>query len=64
MVAGPSDFGLAARSMPPMTTLEYDVESQGREAACMLIRLIRGQPVDEPRRIVDFSIDERESTRR
>ncbi|HTX67537.1 MAG TPA: LacI family DNA-binding transcriptional regulator [Thermoleophilia bacterium] len=64
MVAGPSDFGLATRSMPPMTTLQYDVESQGREAACMLIRLIRGQPVDEPRRIVDFSIDERESTRR
>ena len=47
-----------------MTTLEYDVERQGREAACMLIRLIRGQPIDEPRKIVPFSIAERESTRR
>jgi DNA-binding LacI/PurR family transcriptional regulator len=64
MVAGPSDFGLAARSVPPMTTLEYDVERQGREAASMLIRLIRGEPVDEPRKIIPFSIAERDSTRR
>ena len=64
MVAGPSDFGLAVRSMPPMTTLDYDVESQGRLAARMLIRLVRGEPVDEPHRIVDFSIAERASTRR
>jgi DNA-binding LacI/PurR family transcriptional regulator len=64
MVAGPGDFGLAGRSMPPMTTLEYDVERQGREAACMLIRLVRGQTVDEPRRTIPFSISERVSTRR
>jgi DNA-binding LacI/PurR family transcriptional regulator len=64
LVAGPGDFGLAVKTTPTMTTLEYDVERQGREAACMLIRLIRGQSVDEPRKIVPFSIAERESTRR
>ncbi len=64
MVAGPSDFGLATRSLPPMTTLEYDVEVQGREAAGMLIRLVRGAPIEQPRKIVPFSITERESTRR
>jgi len=64
LVAGPGDFGLAVACTPTMTTLEYDVERQGREAACMLIRLVRGEPVDEPRKIVPFSISERESTRR
>jgi DNA-binding LacI/PurR family transcriptional regulator len=64
MVAGPGDFGIAEKTSPQMTTLEYDVEGQGREAACMLIRLIRGTPVDEPHRIVPFSIAERDSTRR
>jgi DNA-binding LacI/PurR family transcriptional regulator len=64
MVAGPADFGLAVKTTPQMTTLEYDVETQGRAAACMLIRLIRGAPVDEPQQIVDFSVVERDSTRR
>jgi LacI family transcriptional regulator len=64
LVAGPGDFGLAVKSTPTMTTLEYDVERQGREATHMLIRLVRGEPVDEPRKIVPFSIAERESTRR
>jgi hypothetical protein len=30
----------------------------------MLIHLIHGAPVDEPQQIVDFSIAERDSTRR
>jgi DNA-binding LacI/PurR family transcriptional regulator len=64
MVAGPGDFGIAVRNTPQMTTLEYDVESQGRAAASMLIRLIRGEPVDAPHQIVEFSIAERDSTRR
>ena len=64
MVAGPGNFGIAAKNTPQMTTLEYDVETQGREAACMLIRLIRGAPVEEPHKIVPFSIAERDSTRR
>jgi DNA-binding LacI/PurR family transcriptional regulator len=64
LVAGPSDFGGAVTCSPAMTTLDYDVERQGREAAAMLIRLVRGEPVDEPRKIVPFSIAERESTRR
>ena len=64
MVAGPGDFGVAVKTTPQMTTLEYDVEGQGRAAACMLIRLIRGAPVEEPQQIVDFSIVERDSTRR
>jgi DNA-binding LacI/PurR family transcriptional regulator len=64
MVAGPGDFGIALKTTPQMTTLEYDVESQGRVAARMLIRLIRGAPVDDPHQIIDFSIAERDSTRR
>jgi DNA-binding LacI/PurR family transcriptional regulator len=64
LVAGPGDFGLAVKSTPSMTTLEYDVERQGREATGMLIKLVRGEPVDEPRKIIPFSIAERESTRR
>jgi DNA-binding LacI/PurR family transcriptional regulator len=64
MVAGPGDFGVAVKTTPQMTTLEYDIEGQGRAAACMLIRLVRGAPVDEPHQIVDFSVVERDSTRR
>ena len=64
MVAAPSDFGLAERSTPPMTALEYDAEQHGREAAEMLIRLVRGEPVDEPRRVLQVRLVERESTRR
>ena len=52
MVAGPSDFGLAEKSTPPMTTLEYDAVQHGREAAEMLIQLVRGEPVDEPRKLL------------
>jgi DNA-binding LacI/PurR family transcriptional regulator len=64
MVAGPSDFGLAEKSTPPMTTLEYDAKQHGREAAEILIRLVRGEPVDEPRRLLRVSLVERESTNR
>ena len=64
MVAGPSDFGLAEKSTPPMTTLEYDAVQHGREAAEMLIHLVRGEPVDEPRQLLPVALVERESTRR
>jgi LacI family transcriptional regulator len=64
MVAGPSDFGLAERSEPPMTTLEYDAKRHGHEAAEMLIRLVRGEPVGEPRRVLPTTLVERESTAR
>jgi DNA-binding LacI/PurR family transcriptional regulator len=64
MVAGPSDFGLAEKSTPPMTALEYDAKQQAREAAEMLIRLVRGEPVEEPRRVLQVRLVERESTRR
>ncbi len=64
MVAGPSDFGLAEKSTPPMTALEYDAAQHGREAAEMLIRLVRGETVDKPRRILQVKLVERESTRR
>jgi DNA-binding LacI/PurR family transcriptional regulator len=64
MVAGPSDFGLAEKSTPPMTTLEYDATRQGREAAEMLLRLVRGEPVDDPRRLMQVSLVERRSTDR
>ena len=64
MVAGPSDFGLAEKSTPTMTTLEYDATRHGREAAEMLIDLLRGEPVDEPHKVLEISLVERESTRR
>jgi LacI family transcriptional regulator len=64
MVAGPSDFGLGEKSEPPMTTLEYDAVRQGREAADMLIRLVRGEHIDEPRRVLPVALVERESTQR
>jgi LacI family transcriptional regulator len=64
MVAGPSDFGLAEHSEPPMTTLEYDAERHGREAADMLVRLLRGETIEQPRRTLPVTLVERESTRR
>jgi DNA-binding LacI/PurR family transcriptional regulator len=64
MVAGPSDFGLGATSSPPMTTLDYNAEEHGREAARMLIQLVRGETPAEPRKLLPFSLVERESTRR
>ncbi len=64
MVAGPSDFGLEEKSTPPMTTLEYDAEQHGREAAEMLIQLVRGEPVEEPQRVLPVTLVARESTNR
>ena len=64
MVAGPSDFGLAEKSTPPMTSLEYDATRHGREAAEMLIQLLRGESIDEPHKLLKVSLVERESTRR
>ncbi|NLE22370.1 MAG: LacI family transcriptional regulator [Actinobacteria bacterium] len=64
MVAGPSDFGLAEGSQPPMTTLEYDAEGHGREAADMLIRLVRGERVEDPQRVLPVRLVERASTQR
>lgn len=64
MVAAPSDFGLGATSSPPMTTLDYRAEEHGREAARMLVQLVRGETPPEPRRILPFSLMARGSTRR
>jgi DNA-binding LacI/PurR family transcriptional regulator len=64
MVAGPSAFGQAEASAPAMTTLEFDAERHAREATDMLIRLVRGQTVDDPRRVLPVRLVERESTRR
>ena len=64
MVAAPSDFGLGATSTPPMTTLDYHAEDHGREAARMLVQLVRGETPPEPRKLLPFSLIERASTRR
>ena len=64
MIAAPSDFGLGATSSPPMTTLDYHPEEHGREAARLLVQLVRGETPAEPRRLLPFSLIERESTRR
>jgi DNA-binding LacI/PurR family transcriptional regulator len=47
-----------------MTTLDYNAEEHGREAARMLIQLVRGETPAEPRKLLPFSLVERESTRR
>ena len=64
MVAGTSDFGLGATSSPPLTTLDYNADLHGREAARLLIALVRGEVPAEPRRIIPISLLERESTAR
>jgi DNA-binding LacI/PurR family transcriptional regulator len=64
MVASPSDSGLAPTASPPMTTLDYHAEEHGREAARMLVNLVRGVKPAEPRKLITLSLVERESTRR
>jgi len=64
MVVSPSDFGLAATASPPMTTLDYHPEEHGRQAAHMLIELVRGLEPSEPHKLISLSLVERESTRR
>lgn len=64
MVASPSDFGLGATSMPPMTTVDYHPERHGREAVRLLIELVRGETPAEPHKLIPLSLVERESTRR
>jgi DNA-binding LacI/PurR family transcriptional regulator len=62
MVAGPMDFRHGISTRPPMTTLDYDIETQGRTAARMLIRLVRGEPVERPRTTIPHRIVVRAST--
>jgi len=64
MIASPSDFGLGATSMPPLTTVDYHPEQHGREAVRMLIELVRGETPAEPHKLIPLSLVERESTRR
>jgi DNA-binding LacI/PurR family transcriptional regulator len=64
MVAAPDDYGLGVSSTPPMTTLEYDPEDHGRVAARLLVQLARGETPAEPRRLLPYTLVERESTRR
>ena len=64
MVAGPSDFGLAEKSTPADDDPRVRRRAHGREAAEMLIQLVRGEPVEEPRRILPVTLVERESTGR
>ncbi len=64
MVVGPSDFGRGATSSPPMTTLDYNSDEHGREAARLLIDLVRGVTPAQPRRVIPVSLIERESTAR
>jgi len=62
MVAGTSDFGLGATSSPPMTTIDYNSDEHGREAARLLISLVRGETPARPRGIIPVSLIERAST--
>ena len=64
MVVGTSDFGLGATSTPPMTTLDYNSDEHGHEAARLLISLVRGETPDVPRRVLPVTLVERESTAR
>ena len=64
MVVGTSDFGLGATTTPPMTTLDYNSDEHGHEAARLLIALVRGEEPAVPRRILPVTLIERESTAR
>lgn len=64
MVAGTADYGLGATSAPPLTSLDYQAGELGREAAHLLIELVRGGAPQEPRRIVPATLIARESTAR
>ena len=64
LVAGTSDFGLGATSTPPMTTLDYNSDEHGRQAAKLLLDLVRGVTPAQPRRVIPVSLIERESTGR
>lgn len=64
MVAGTSDFGLGATSTPPMTTIDYHSDEHGREAAELLVELVRGGRPARPRRVIPVSLIARPSTAR
>ena len=64
MVAGTADFGLGATSTPPLTSLDYQAGELGREAARLLIELVRGGTPAAPRRIVPATLIARASTAR
>ena len=63
MAVAPGDFGVGAAMVPAMTTLDYNAELLGCEAARMLIQLIRKEVPCEPHKLVPFSVIERGSTR-
>ncbi len=64
MVTGTTDFGLGATSEPPLTSLDYRAAELGREAARLLIGLVRGSPPAVPRLVVPATLIERRSTAR
>jgi DNA-binding LacI/PurR family transcriptional regulator len=48
-VVGFDDQFFASTLIPPLTTVRAPTEQVGREAACMLVALLQGQPVDNQR---------------
>ncbi|HNH35405.1 MAG TPA: LacI family DNA-binding transcriptional regulator [Rhodocyclaceae bacterium] len=61
-VAGFNDLPGSDQMIPPLTTVNTPRAQVGETAAAMLLRLIRGEPVPEPRVDLGFSIVVREST--
>lgn len=61
-VVGFDDLPFAAYVAPPLTTIRNDAEAQGRIAAELLVRRLRGLPIDEPRFSMTSEFIERESS--
>jgi DNA-binding LacI/PurR family transcriptional regulator len=64
MVAGTSDFGLGATSVLPLTCIDYHAAELGREAARLLIDLVRGRTPAAAGVVVPATLIERLSTAR
>ena len=64
MIVAPSDYGPGAASRPPLTTVDYHPDRLGRVAARMLIDLVAGRHVAEPRVVIPATLVEGDSTRR
>ena len=62
-VTGFDDSPLSGFFQPPLTTIRQDVQEMAHSAAHLILSMIRGQPVDEPHRVIPVSLVTRRSTR-
>lgn len=61
-VVGFDNINVSAYIDPPLTTIDQPVYDMGRKAVDVILQLIKNQPLERDREIVQFSLLEREST--